>query len=134
MRMLAVAALGLFALGMLAVAPQSYAATQTTTTAISWGLSLEKTVTTMEVPENNILPWGYVAGSVSNPAENHPVIILLYQDGVPVHVAQVGVDDDGSYEYKFRVRNVVDGQAVNIFEGQYMVKIFKVVENIQGTI
>ena len=37
------------------------------------------------------------------------------------------VDSDGNYEYKFRVANTSNGQTVNIFEGDYTVKIFKVV-------
>ncbi len=43
------------------------------------------------------------------------------------NVAQVNVDDENAYEYKFRVRTVDQGRTNNIFEGDYTVKIFKVV-------
>jgi hypothetical protein len=46
-----------------------------------------------------------------------------------VHVAQVKVKGDGSYEYKFKIRNTDQntGEVVDIFEGEYTVKIFKVI-------
>ena len=45
--------------------------------------------------------------------------------------AQVDVKGDGSFEYKFRIRNVDlnTGEATNFFEGQYTVNIFKVIPN-----
>jgi len=51
----------------------------------------------------------------------------------PIHVAQAEVNGDNTYEYKFRVRNVnlETGEATNIFEGDYTVKIFKVVNSPQ---
>lgn len=134
MRVLIAAIMGLFAMGMLMAVPSSYASTQTTTVQLNDELSLEKTVTTMSVPEGNVLPWGHVQGSVDNPVERYPVIIQFYKGGDPVHVAQVDLNGDDTYDYKFRVRNVVDGQAVNIFEGDYTVKIFKVVESRSNTI
>ncbi len=94
-------------------------------------ISLEKTTTTMIVPEDNKLPWGTVTGSASDYVERYPVIIQFYKGEEPVHVAQVDVKGDGSYEYKFRVRSVDNntGEAINIFEGQYTVQIFKVIHN-----
>jgi len=102
-----------------------------TVTPINEIISLQKTVTTMIVPENNTLPWGTVNGSAFDYVERYPVIIQFYKGGDPVHVAQVDVKGDGSYEYKFRVRSIDNntGEAVNIFEGQYTVKIFKVIHN-----
>ena len=44
-----------------------------------------------------------------------------------VHFAQTSVNEDGSYEYKFRVLNSNEGQTEYIFDGSYTVKIFKVV-------
>ena len=41
--------------------------------------------------------------------------------------AQTNVDDNGNYEYKFRVLNSENGFTTKIFEGDYSVKIFKVV-------
>ena len=38
---------------------------------------------------------------------SYPVIIQIYdEDGEAFHFAQTDVEEDGSYEYKFRVRNV----------------------------
>ena len=93
--------------------------------------SLETTIITMSVPENNKLPWGTVWGTASEVAERYPVIIQFYKDDAPVHVAQVDVKGDGSYEYKFRVRNIDNntGEIIDIFEGQYTVKIFRVIHN-----
>ncbi len=102
-----------------------------TVTPIDEKISLQKTVTTMIVPENNTLPWGIVKGSAFDYVERYPVIIQFYKGEEPVHVAQVDVKGDGSYEYKFRVRSVDNntGETVDIFQGQYTVKIFKVIHN-----
>ena len=85
----------------------------------------------MNVPEDNKLSWGTVRGGASDYVERYPVIIQFYKDDTPVHVAQVDVKGDGSYEYKFRVRNIdnITGEVINIFEGQYTVKIFRVIHN-----
>ena len=103
----------------------------TTVTPLNEEVSLQRTVTTMNIPEDNVLPWGTVKGSASEYAERYPVIIQFYKGEDPVHFAQVDVEGDGSYEYKFRVRNLDtnSGQFVNVFEGQYTVKIFKVIPN-----
>jgi len=103
----------------------------TTVTPINEKISMQKTVTTMIVPEDNTFPWGFVKGEASDYVERYPVIIQFYKGEEPVHVAQVDVKGDGSYEYKFRVRNVDNntGEVENIFEGQYTVKIFKVIHN-----
>ena len=99
-------------------------------------ISLEKTVTTMNVPEDNKFPWGIVKGTPSDYVERYPVIIQFYSNEDPVHVAQVDVKGDGSYEYKFRVRNLDSntGEFVNIFEGNYTVKIFRVIPNINDSV
>ncbi len=102
-----------------------------TVTPINEEISLQKTVTTMIVPEDNKLPWGSVIGAASDYVERYPVIIQFYKGEDPVHVAQVDVKGDGSYEYKFRVRSLDSstGEFVNIFEGDYTVKIFRVIPN-----
>lgn len=102
-----------------------------TVSPINEELSLKKTVTSMNVPEDNTLAWGMVKGGASDYVERYPVIIQFYKEDAPVHVAQVDVKGDGSYEYKFRVRNVDNstGETINIFEGQYTVKIFRVIHN-----
>ena len=94
-------------------------------------ISLEKTTTMMTIPQDNTLPWGTVIGAPSDYVERYPVIIQFYKGTDPVHVAQVDVKGDGSYEYKFRVLNVDNstGEIINVFEGQYTVKIFKVIHN-----
>ena len=103
----------------------------TTVTPINAEVSLEKTTTTMSVPQDNTLPWGTIRGEASDVAERYPIIIQFYQGEDPVHVAQVDAKGDGSYEYKFRVRNLDlnTGEFVNIFEGDYTVKIYKVIPN-----
>jgi len=102
-----------------------------TVTPINEKISLEETITTMYVPEDNRLPWGTVKGEAGDIAERYPVIIQFYKGEDPVHFAQVNAKGDGSYEYKFRVRNVdlETGEAINIFEGAYTVKIYKVIPN-----
>ncbi len=102
-----------------------------TVTPINEEISLQKIVTTMIIPEDNKLPWGAVKGSAFDNVERYPVIIQFYKGEDPVHVAQVDVKGDDSYEYKFRVRSVDNntGETVNVFEGQYTVKIFKVIHN-----
>ncbi|MHA7646905.1 hypothetical protein [Nitrosopumilus sp. S4] len=129
--------LAVFAVMMI---PQSISAdsnqNSVTITPINDELSLKKTVTTMNVPEDNKLPWGAVKGSPSEYVERYPVIIQFYKGEDPVHFAQVDVKGDGSFDYKFRVRNVDlnTGEAVNIFEGEYTVKIFRVIPNSSETI
>ena len=60
---------------------------QITVTPIDAEVSLEKTTTTMSVPENNTLPWGTIRGEASDVAERYPIIIQFYQGEDPVHVA-----------------------------------------------
>ena len=102
-----------------------------TITPIDEEISLQQTTITMNIPEDNVLPWGSVRGSASDYVERYPVIIQFYKGEDAVHFAQVDVKGDGSYEYKFRVRNVDmnTGKVVNIFQGDYTVKIFKVIHN-----
>ena len=104
--------------------------------AINEKVSLETTITTLMVPENNILPWGTVYGAASDVAERYPVIIQFYKGDEPVHIAQIDTKGDGSYEYKFRVRNLDHntGEFIDIFHGEYMVKIFKVIPNTNLTV
>ena len=109
---------------------------QITVTPINEKVSLEKTITTMNVPQDNQLPWGTVRGEASDVAERYPIIIQFYKGEDPVHFAQVDAKGDGSYEYKFRVRNMDSntGEIVNVFEGDYTVKIYKVIPNINDLI
>ena len=89
---------------------------QITVTPINEEVSLEKTTTTMSVPQENTLPWGTIRGEASDVAERYPIIIQFYQGEDPVHFAQVDAKGDGSYEYKFRVRNLDlnTGEFVNV--------------------
>lgn len=88
---------------------------------------IEKQIIPMNISQDNELPWAYVEGTVTNGVEGYPVIIQIYKDGKPVHFAQTDVKSDGSYEYMFRVRNVDHGKVIQVFEGDYTVKIFKTV-------
>jgi len=102
-----------------------------TVTPINEKISLQKTVTVMEIPKDTTLSWGTVKGGPADYAERYPVIIQFFKGDEPSHIAQVKVKGDGSYEYKFRIRNVdqTTGQIVDIFEGKYTVKIFRVIHN-----
>ncbi len=118
--------------GIIMVTGDVYAeANQVVVIPINEKISLEKTTTTMSVPQENELPWGTVRGEGSDYVERYPVIIQFYKGEDPVHFAQVDVKGDGSYEYKFRVRNmdINTGEFVNVFEGDYTVKIYKVIPN-----
>jgi len=107
-----------------------------TVTPINEEISLQKTVTTMSIPQDNKLPWGAVIGAASDYVERYPVIIQFYKGEDPVHFTQVDVKGDGSYEYKFRVRSLDSdtGEFVNIFEGDYTVKIFRVIPNTNALV
>ncbi|MBA4718812.1 MAG: hypothetical protein HRO68_06865 [Nitrosopumilus sp.] len=102
-----------------------------TVTPINEEISLRQTVTTMSIPQDNKFPWGTVIGAASDYVERYPVIIQFYKGEDPVHFSQVDVKGDGSYEYKFRVRSLdtATGEAVNVFEGDYTVKIFRIISN-----
>jgi hypothetical protein len=102
---------------------------QTTVMKLNDELSLQKTVTAMSIPENNTLPWGTVKGKVHDPAQGYPVIIQFFNpiEDIPIHVAQVSLKGDGSFEYRFRVSTTDEGNITHFFEGDYDVKIFKVV-------
>ena len=88
---------------------------------------LEETTIQMSIPSDNKLPWGFVEGKSASHVQDHPVIIQIYKEDKPVHFAQVPVNDDGTYQYRFRVLDVTDNKTIKIFEGDYTVKIFKVV-------
>jgi len=120
-----------FGIMMMAPGDVSAESGQITVTPINEEISLEKITTTMSVPHDNKLPWATVRGEASDYIERYPVIIQFYKGEDPVHFAQVDVKGDGSYEYKFRVRNLDSstGEFVNVFEGDYTVKIFKVIPN-----
>jgi len=104
-------------------------------TPLDGNIGVEKTVLTLSIPDNNDLPWAFVEGKIANPVLDYPVIIQIYDnddqvkgnDVGAVHFAQTDVNEDGTYEYKFRIKNFNDGSFTNLFEGDYTVKIFKVV-------
>ena len=102
---------------------------QTTVIELNNETSLEKTVTIMNVPENNSLPWGSVKGKVNDAVQGYPVIIQFFKsiEDDPIHVAQVNLKGDDSFEYKFRVLSIDEGVVTHFFEGEYTVKIFKVI-------
>ncbi len=93
-------------------------------------LNLVKTTIIFTIDKNNELPFGYISGNIDNPAIGYPVIIQIYKaiDGDPVHIAQVDLEDDGSYNYSMRVLSIDDGKITRYFEGEYLVKIITVVQ------
>ena len=88
---------------------------------------LEKSTVFFHAPESNTLPWAFVEGNITNHVEGYPVIIQIFRNNEVVHFAQINVEVDGDYEYKFRVLNIDNGVTTQIFDGDYTVKIFKVV-------
>ena len=95
-------------------------------------IGLEKTNLIFHAVENNSLPWAFVEGKIDNPVAGYPVIIQIYKDGEAVHFAQTDVNENGNYEYKFRVLNVDGDKTTKLFEGDYKVTIFKVVYTNPG--
>ncbi len=125
-----ISALVIFSALMSTMISSADAATSSNTEIIPLNgeIGIEKTILSLSASPDNTLPWGFVEGKISNHVSNYPVIIQIYDDdGHATLFAQTDVEEDGSYEYRFRVRNVDDGQVINIFEGDYYVKIFKVV-------
>ena len=108
---------------------------QTEITPINNSMGIEKTTLHMYIPKDNKLPWGFVEGNISNHVTGYPVIIQIFDNDEiitgnnagAVHFAQIPVNEDGSYEYKFRVLDSDQGKINKIFDGGYTVKIFKVV-------
>ena len=90
-------------------------------------IGLEKTTLFFHAAEDNVLPWGFVEGKIANHVPEYPVIIQMFSSGEATHFAQTDVNEDGTYEYKFRVRSVDDGEIVRSFLGDYTVVIYKVV-------
>ena len=119
---------GLFVLvAMIGMSP-SFADSNTTVLSTNDGVQLTKTVVSMSIPSDNTMPWAFVEGTVENHAEDFPVIIQIYQNDEPVHFAQTNVNEDGTYEYKFRARSIDGSNVINVFEGNYEVKIFKSIQ------
>jgi len=100
---------------------------QTEITPLNGMIGLEKSTVFFHTPEANTLPWAFVEGNVVNHVEGYPVIIQIFKNNDAVHFAQTNVEKDGAYEYKFRVLNSDNESTTKIFEGDYSVKIFKVV-------
>lgn len=121
--------MSLFFLDMHAFAEPS----KTTVTPLNDEVSLEKTVIQMSIPEENSLPWGIIKGKVDEAAQGYPVIIQFFKsvEGDPIHVAQVSLKGDDSFEYRFRVLSIDEGKVTHFFEGDYYVKIFKVINTPQ---
>ena len=90
-------------------------------------VGIEKTTLFFHASEDNVLPWGFVEGKIANPVLDYPVIIQMFTEGEAIHFAQTNVNENGTYEYKFRVRSADDGQVINAFLGDYSVVIYKVV-------
>ena len=100
---------------------------QTEIVPINSMMGLEKSTIFFHASHDNKLPWRFVEGKVANHVEGYPVIIQILKNNKAVHFAQVDIEEDGNYEYKFRVLNSDNGHITKLFEGDYSVKIFKVV-------
>jgi hypothetical protein len=100
---------------------------QTELISLGGMMALEKSTIFFHSPEENSLPWAFVEGKIANHVEGYPVIIQIFKENNAVHFAQTNVNSNGSYEYQFRVLNSENGITTKIFDGDYSVKIFKVV-------
>ena len=100
---------------------------QTEITPLTGMIGLEKSTIFFHSPEENSLPWAFVEGNIANHVEGYPVIIQIFKENDAVHFAQTDVSSNGNYEYKFRVLNSENGVSSKTFDGDYSVKIFKVV-------
>ena len=100
---------------------------QTKITPLTGMIGLEKSTIFFHSSEDNTLPWAYVEGKIANHVEGYLVIIQIFKENDAVHFAQTDVSSNGNYEYKFRVLNSENGVSSKIFDGDYSVKIFKVV-------
>jgi len=91
-------------------------------------IAIEKTTLFFHTPEEPSHYWGYVEGKIANHVPGFAVIIEMYneKESLPRY-SQVDVNEDGYYEYKFRVKSVHDGELVWKMEGDYRITIFKVV-------
>jgi hypothetical protein len=119
---------GLFVLvAMIGISP-SFADSNTAILSTNDGIQLTQTVVPMTISSDNTMSWGFIEGTVEHHAEGYPVIVQIYQNDEPVHFAQTGVNEDGTYEYKFRARNIDGDNVVNVYEGNYEVKIFKSIQ------
>ena len=119
---------GLFVLVVMIGISPSFADSNTNVLSTNDGVQLTKTVVSMSIPSDNTMPWAFVEGSIENHAEGYPVIVQIYQNDEPIHFAQTSVSEDGTYEYKFRARNLDGNNVVNVYEGDYEVKIFKSIQ------
>ncbi len=100
---------------------------QTKITPLTGIIGLEKSTIFFHSSEDNTLPWAFVEWKIANHDEGYPVIIQIFKENDAVHFAQTDVSSSGNYEYKFRVLNSENGVSSKIFDGDYSVKIFKVV-------
>ena len=125
---------GLFVLvAMIGMSPSfAHEESHTEILSTSDGIQLTKTTVSMHISPDNTLPWGFIEGTVANHADGFPVIVQIYQNNEPFHFAQTDVNEDGTYEYKFRAKNVNGENTINIYEGDYEVRIFKSIQ-ITGT-
>ncbi len=105
---------------------------QTTITELNENSIIKTTTAVLSIPENNTHPFGYIQGKVVDAAEGHPVILQIYKslEEGPIHVAQVELKDDNTFEYSFRILNIDDGITTHLYEGDYFVKVIKVVNKI----
>lgn len=114
---------------ILLFSPNISFADKTIVTPLDLEIALEKTETTLSIDKTDSHQWAFVEGKIAHPVTGHPVIIQILKDNEFVRIAQVDVDDHGNYEYKFRVKTIDGPNTTQIFEGDYLVKIFKVVKS-----
>lgn len=102
---------------------------QTSLNEIDENISLKTTTIILNIPENNKKPWAFLSGKVIDAAPGHPVIIQFFKslDDTPVHIAQIDLNADDSFNYRFRILSIDDGIVTHFFSGDYYIKVFKTV-------
>ena len=100
----------------------------TTVVPLNNKIAIEKTILYFHAPEEPSHYWGYVEGTIANHVPDFAVVIqMINEEETFPRYGQVDVNENGYYEYKFRVKNTQDGELVWKMEGDYRITIFKVV-------
>ena len=100
----------------------------TTVIPLNNKIAIEKTILYFHAPEEPNHYWGYVEGKITNHVPDFAVVIVMFnEEEIFPRFSQVDVNENGYYEYKFRVKNIHDGELVWKMEGDYRITIFKVV-------
>lgn len=105
---------------------------QTTITKLNDQSSVKTIITTLHIPKNNTFPFGLIKGNIANPTEGYPVILQIFKslEEGPIHIAQIDLEEDNTFEYSFRILSIDDGITTHHYQGDYLVKIIQVINTL----